>query len=336
MSGTARHAFFDASVYLALYGLPPKDLEQVRKLVDLVESGHLIVYLTSQVEDEFRRRRAAVIDGYLEHLRDARLSVTPPAMIRGTPEALALLQSVAAAERGRAELCGSLLAAAKARRLPADELLEILFQRTQRVACDQYLDAASTRRALGKPPGKKASLGDAVNWEALLSNVQYQADLCLVTQDSDFASPLDREEIDEYLSEEWLQRRCSQIRHYRDFLRFLDVEYPGFHLATDVWKHMLIEALGRSESFNQTHEVVHKLAQRDFSAAEARQLLTLAMQNSQVRWIARDPDVKGLIDRLIAIHEASLPPLLVAPWQAILSGAANALDEPPSGEEIAR
>jgi hypothetical protein len=44
---------------------------------------------------------------------------------------------------------------------------------------------------LGNPPGKPGSCGDAVNWEALLQGCPNGEDLELVSEDRDYASPLD-------------------------------------------------------------------------------------------------------------------------------------------------
>jgi hypothetical protein len=335
VSEAVHHAFFDASVYLDLYAFPPEDLDQVNKLAALVEAGSLVIYLPSQVEDEFRRRRSGVIAELLKPLRDARVGVATPAMARGRREPSELRQHATAAEKARSELLNALVSSARAKTLPADVLLHSLFGHARRLPCDSCFDAASTRRALGNPPGKKTSLGDAVNWEALLASVDKDCDLCLVSSDGDFASPLDPEALDEYLAEEWANLKNSKVRFYRDFPRFLETEYPGIHLVTDIWKHLLIQALGRSGSFDRTHDLVHRLARhREFTTAEAELLLTIALQNQQVRWIARDADVQDLLDRVVRTHGQSLSPVLVGKWQFILGGKAPAYGPEPTDEEI--
>jgi hypothetical protein len=329
-----KHTFFDASVYLGLYGLPPKDLRQVAKLVELVEAGHLVIYLTSQVKDEFRRRRAGVIDSFLKPLEGVRLRFALPHMARETADAKALMRHVTAAETTRAKAMSELRSAAIGQRLPADVILTSLFGRAKHVDCTQYLQSAATRRALGNPPGKKAALGDAVSWEALLDCVQERQDLCFVSSDSDFASALDAEDFDEFLAEEWRSRRRSEVRFFRGFRPFLEAEYPRIHLATDVWKHLLIESIARCESFESTHVTVDKLSKQTFTLPEAERLLDLALENDQVRWIARDGDVSGLIERIIQEHEKNLPVRLVAFWRLVLGGKMRAFSPAPTADDL--
>jgi hypothetical protein len=204
--------------------------------------------------------------------------------------------------------------------LLADELIDDLLSDARLVNTGTVIAAAEARRSLGKPPGKKNSLGDAVNWESLLGSVPDGAHLCLVSSDSDYASPLDANDLDEYLAEEWRNRKGSTVQLFRNFFSFLEAEYPDIHLVTDVWKHLLIESLSRCTTFDETHQTVQRLARHDLTALEAERLLQLALENNQVRWIALDADVRGLIEPLIGAHGTTLPPVLVGKWRRILTG----------------
>ena len=69
-------AYFDACTYLSLFQLPPKDLEELEKLAALIDTGRLEIFLSSQVQHEFRRRRAGVIAERLKPLREARRNLS--------------------------------------------------------------------------------------------------------------------------------------------------------------------------------------------------------------------------------------------------------------------
>jgi hypothetical protein len=69
--------------------------------------------------------------------------------------------------------------------------------------------------SVGNPPGKKGSLGDAINWEALLENVPDGEDLYLIADDRDYFSVLDENKPREFLIREWKEKRESDVFFYR-------------------------------------------------------------------------------------------------------------------------
>ncbi|HXN89181.1 MAG TPA: hypothetical protein VN890_07505 [Methylocella sp.] len=98
---------------------------------------------------------------------------------------------------------------AKERRLKADFLIEDIFKDTESIPITiDILGRAKTRVEIGNPPGKAGSMGDAVNWEAILhSEDMVFENLNIVSIDKDFASPLDENELNPFLK-----------REYEDFL----------------------------------------------------------------------------------------------------------------------
>ena len=55
--GEFMNLFIDTNIFLSFYHLSSADLEELRKLVVLIDQGRLKLYLPSQVVDEFRRNR---------------------------------------------------------------------------------------------------------------------------------------------------------------------------------------------------------------------------------------------------------------------------------------
>lgn len=333
-AGAKQHAFFDASVFLSLYQLSPKDLEGLNKLVELVDADQLVVFLPSQVEDEHRRRRAKVVADVLKALREANLQVALPAMARETAEFVALAEAMDAARKTRECLAETLLTKAAAQVLPADVFLMRLFKGATKLACSAVIEAAQTRHALGNPPGKKDSLGDAVNWEALLRYVPDHQDLSLVTSDADFASPLDRQAPDEFLAREWTSVKGGTLSLYRGLDGYLDDRFPNLRLVTDLRKHLMIEEFLASGSFNETHALVPRLDRyAPFTADEVQRLLVGGLENNQIRWLARDPDVHRFLTRLLATHRRHLPEQLTAKWDIVMSDETRLYGSAPTDEE---
>jgi hypothetical protein len=77
---------------------------------------------------------------------------------------------------------------------------------------DAVFSTAIGRADKGNPPGKKDSYGDQYNWEMLLAKVP-EADLYVVSKDTDFASALAKSDKNgaiapnDFLRREWAERK---------------------------------------------------------------------------------------------------------------------------------
>ena len=327
--------FLDANSYLGFYSLSPADVLELAKLEDLIGFGKLTLYLPDQVQDEVRRNRARVVAHLIKPVRDGRVQVPSPPFLATNQQADALKKALTEAQKAHSKLLEELDDSARDGTFPADARIGTLFKKAQKISEPNAFALASQRKALGRPPGKGGSLGDAVNWETLLRHVPRGQDLCFVTADGDFASPLEGSRLDEYLLDEWYKSKKSTIHFYRDIKSFLESTFPQIHLASDVRKYFLIEALVESGSFAGTHSAVAELAKFDsFSLNEASRILAVSLENSQVRWLARDDDVKELIGKVLGPHRSALPRPLVAKWDYLISDAAPSYASPPTDEEV--
>ena len=121
-----------------------------------------------------------------------------------------------------------------------------------------------------------------------------------VSGDSDYVSPLDDSEINEYLADEWESKKKSGVIFFRRISEFFKDSFPAIHLASEVEKDDLIQKLSKSPSFTHTHVLVAKLAKFDeFSPEHVEQLVAAAETNSQVEWILDDDDVKAFYANLL-------------------------------------
>ena len=329
--------FLDANTYLGFYFLTPREIDELAKLVDLLRYKKINLLLPGQVEDEVRRNREVRIEAALKPLADARLQVSLPALAERTSSGDALKKSLSDTSKARQQLLTELLTQAENHQLPADRLVAGLMALSQRIPDKAVFASAAQRKALGNPPGKGQTIGDALNWEAMLATVPHGVDLCFVSADRDFASPLDDSRLHEFLQEEWIRLKGSTIHFYREIKSFFQAKYPNIHLSSDVRKYFLIEELISSPSFVDTHNVVGQLSVYDsFTLGEAQRILSGGMENSQVRWLARDPDVGGFLNEVIAPHRAALPKSLVDRWQFVMSGRGYPYGPAPTDEDIAR
>lgn len=318
------HLFLDTNIYLGFFELSGDDLEELRKLAVAVRSGGTVLYLTDHVCDEFRRRRAGTIAASLKLVESAQLPKSYPRLFTnlvGYPELRTTLETF---ERQRAALLEEARAAAAGADLQADRLISELFEIAHRIPISTEIrSAAETRQFFGNPPGKKDSIGDAINWESLLSAVPSEADLVLVTADRDFASKLDPRVADEFLSEEWSVAKHSGLSLHASLTAAFTVHYPAIRLAADLERNLAIDALITSFNFHDTHLAIQKLsAFAEFTPEEAASMVEAAPSNSQIRQIITDPDVRSFYTGLATRFGEQLEAASLA-WLREALGAAD-------------
>lgn len=317
------HLFLDTNIYLGFFKLSGDDLEELRKLAVAVRSGDTVLYLPDQVCDEFRRNRASTISESLRIVESAQLPKAYPRLftnLDGYPEMRKTLDSF---ERQRGELLEKAKAAALGDNLHADQLIRELFEIAHRVPLAAEIRAsAETRRLLGNPPGKKDSMGDAINWESLLADVPAGDDLVLVSADGDYASKLDPRVADEFLSEEWARLKQAAISLHGSLTAAFKAHYPAIRLAADLEKTLAIDALIASPNFRSTHLAIQKLsAFAEFTPVEAANMIEAAMSNSQIRQIIGDVDLREFYSILAERFCDQLEPANVAWLREALAAA---------------
>lgn len=101
--------------------------------------------------------------------------------------------------------------------------------------------------------------------------------------------------IDRTVSNEGLEDLCSLCRQ-----EVAEAEKQDFRTVGDREKDELIDALGESRNFSDTHFLIGKLAiYRDWSEQQREKLFSAALKNAQVRWLLRDEDVRGFYTMLL-------------------------------------
>lgn len=312
--------FIDTNIFLNFFHYSSDDLEELKKLAVVLREGRLRLLLPEQVVVEFHRNREAKIADSLKRLRDTRLSPQFPQMCKDYPEYDELRGHQRAFEEAHRRLIDQIIADVDAKSLKADALIESLFEVAVRIeTTPALLDRARIRFDVGNPPGKNRSLGDALNWEALLQQVDAGRDLHLVSGDSDYCSDLDDNRLDGFLAEEWETAKRARVSVFKRLSAFFRAEFPQIRLAAEAEKDLAIRDLGNSGSFSQTHGLVARLQQyADFTPAQLNEIVSAALTNNQVYWIAGDDDVHAFLSTVIQGHENQIEPENLAKLKELL------------------
>ncbi len=230
------------------------DLEELKKLLVLLDSKDLTLYVTEQVLDEYARNRENKIADALGRLRDIKLNHQNPQLCQGYPEYQNLRELQKQMQAFYSDLLTKLDADIAAQTLKADQLLESLVAKASRITrVEEVVGQARRRMELGNPPGKAGSLGDAINWESLLAGVPDAQDIYIIADDGDWASALDRYQFKNFFYNEWTVRKKA------------------------------IKKFATCGNFGATHVAVAKLAQiAEFTPVQANEIVGAALSNNQI------------------------------------------------------
>ncbi|MEB1204426.1 hypothetical protein VDQ63_21270, partial [Xanthomonas campestris pv. campestris] len=192
--------------------------------------------------------------------------------------------------------------------LLTDALIKDIFDKIHPIPDTPDLYAKSQMRmALGNPPGKNGSIGDAVNWLALLEAVPVGENLHVISEDGDFYSTLDENRPHPFLKQEWKEVKKGDLLVYRTLSEFMKAHFDGVAFSYDKNKEALIDSLTESASFAETHNLVSKLEQFSyFSLKEIQRILAAAVSNNQFGWIVDDNDVYEFLKRVAVPRMANL------------------------------
>lgn len=301
--------FLDTNIWLSFYHYSNDDLEELRKLVVLIEKEKVTLHVTDQVVDEFRRNRNAKFNDAIKRFKGDRLNDQFPQLCKDYEEPY---ERVRAAIRQYNEAKGLLLRRLTEdfgkEKLKADVVIKELFAKAKQIVASQLLvTRAFWRHQRGNPPGKKDSLGDAINWECLLEHVEDGHDLHLIAEDVDYRMEGSDDEFSPFLEREWSTRKHGKVRYYRRLSAFFNEKFPQIKLATELEKEILIKDLAKSPTFKATRRTLRGLEKfDDLTDDQAGEVIDAALDNNQIFWIADEPGVRSTLAKLLAPHRSAL------------------------------
>jgi len=300
--------FIDTNVLLSFYHLTNDDLEELRKLSVLIDQGKINLILPRQVIHEFKRNRESKISDSLKKLNEQKTKSQFPQICKDYPEYKDLRAQQSKYQKSHSQLIQKLSEDIRNKNLKADVIIQELFSKGTIIeTSNEVVDKAKIRMAIGNPPGKKGSFGDAINWESILQSIEEEKDIHFVADDKDYFSILDDQEFDDFLLDEWKNNKKSDLFYYRRLSTFFKEHFPHIKLASELEKEILIGDLANSGNFKSTHSAIEKLSKHtDFTVAQVDEILSAAIDNRQVRWIITDEDVKDFISTIISGKEDHL------------------------------
>ena len=285
-----RNLYIDTNVYLTFYHFSNEDLEELKKLIALINTGNITLYLPQQTRNEFDRNREVKIADSLEKLRGTKLGNQFPMICHSYDEYALMKKAIKTFETSKSELLDKLQHDAETRTLLADEVLNQLFSKASIIeTSDDILKRSILRFDIGNPPGKDKSYGDAINWESLLDETPEDKDLYFVSDDKDYYSKLNDKKFNEYLLKEWKEKKSSNLHYFKRLTDFFKKHYPDIEISSETEKEIIIKNLSEAYSFENAKSVIRKLRNFDnFSIKQLNDITSAFATNSQIYWIKND------------------------------------------------
>lgn len=289
----------DTNIYLAFYEFSQDDLKKLSEAFDLAGQHEFSFLSTKQIKDEFERRRSSVISKSLDKLRDLKVPGIPT-MLQGINEANNFIESRKSLAETHKNFVDAAYKKVTEKALAADVLISKILENSTNIDLhSEIIERAKFRVECGNPPGKKGSLGDAINWEALLSIDDDKNDVVIVTQDRDYIDPLDKSALNSFLRLERQENHPSEIRLFQTLGEFISNLFPKANVEIFQEVDKKISALAGSTSFANTHAAIAELSSVDyFTKKQAATLVHILNQNDQVKWILDDKDVRDFYTKL--------------------------------------
>lgn len=314
--------FLDTNIWLSFYHFSGDDLEQLRKLIVLMDQDRLKLYLPEQVDDEFTRNRDTKVADALKQFREQRLGNLFPQMCKEYEEYGTMRKAIRQYGSAKNVLLDRLMADCSSESLKADRIIAELFGKAVRLATTEEVIARAKRRYdLGNPPGKDKSYGDAVNWECLLSGIANCEDLFFVSADADYCARTDSDLFSPFLQKEWAHEKRGRILFFKQLSSFFQDQFPDIRVAMELAKELIIRDFANSSSFRGTRRSLRQVVRfSDFTDDQLNDIVSATISNRQIYLIILDSDINRMLRTLITGNESRVEPESLRRFQAHLDG----------------
>lgn len=282
-----KNLYIDTNVFLTFYHFSNEDLEELKKLIALINTGNIKLYIPEQTGNEFSRNREVKIADSLDKLRGIKQGNQFPMICHSYEEYELMKIAIKQFETNKTKLLKKLQHDAESGTLLADEVLDQLFSKAINIeTSEDILNRSIMRYNIGNPPGKDKSYGDAINWESLLEHASEDDDMYFISDDKDFYSKLNEKKFNEFLLKEWKKKKNCELHYFRKLTDFFKKHYPDIEISSETEKEIIIKNLSEVYSFDNAKTVVRKLREFDnFSIKQLNDITTAFATNNQISWI---------------------------------------------------
>lgn len=319
MAENPKYLFIDTNIYLKFYHFSNDDLEELKKVVALLNNGEIKLFIPKQVKNEFYRNRDGKLADAIKQIKDSKIQMEFPSFCKSYFHYDEIKKYLKYVDKEKYELLKTLLEDIKNKKLKADNVVEQLFTNAEEIDyTPEIVERSKLRYDLGNPPGKGNSYGDALNWECLLtiknSHLGEKYDLYFISDDKDYASLIDKNDFNPFLAKEWNKQKDSKILFYKNLTDFFKENYSYIKLADDFERELLVSKLVNSYSFyNARYNLLalHNFGIGELSNEQVERILTASINNTQINWISGDEDINKMLYKIIDKYDLEINTILL-------------------------
>ena len=217
-----KNVFIDTNILLSFFSYSTDHLNKLEELVELIKKKKVHLFISQQVVDEFNRNRDVKLKEVLKNLNTFSMDLKSPVVCHDLKEMKELQEVLSKASELKKKLIDATIIQIKSKMLKADKLINEIFSISNPISISEIIFNRARRRFdIGNPPGKNASYGDAINWEALLEVVPNSENLYFIVRDKDYVSAIDQNDFSSFLKDEWKTKKKSEIIYYDLLSKFL-------------------------------------------------------------------------------------------------------------------
>ncbi len=309
------HIFIDANILVGFFEIKPGSLSDLEKLISVVKLGKATLWLPEQTKREFWRNREKNIKKSIQEFEQGQSLGNAPLLVRENAHFGDLVKKAKEVDEIKRNIAKAIKNDIDGQATYADTIIRKLFDISKPINTDddEIFNAAWRRAQCHLPPGKSDDIGDRLCWVGLLKTLPDAAALHIVSDDTDYKNEGFSDGVRPYLEYEWKEKKNGEVKLWERTSQFLSANFPDAENAIEMERLILANGLKDSFNYANTHQVIAQLTTLgNFNSEQSRLISEAIIDNSQVRDIRFDPDVKAFYLGFIKSHKDKIDADLLA------------------------
>ena len=309
------HIFLDANILVGFFEIKPGSLSDLEKLISVVKLGKATLWLPEQTKREFWRNREKNIKKSIQEFEQGQSLGNAPLLVRENAHFGDLVKKAKEVDEIKRNIAKAIKNDIDGQATYADTIIRKLFDISKPINTDddEIFNAAWRRAQCHLPPGKSDDIGDRLCWVGLLKTLPDAAALHIVSDDTDYKNEGFSDGVRPYLEYEWKEKKNGEVKLWERTSQFLSANFPDAENAIEMERLILANGLKDSFNYANTHQVIAQLTTLgNFNSEQSRLISEAIIDNSQVRDIRFDPDVKAFYLGFIKSHKDKIDADLLA------------------------
>lgn len=212
----------DTNIFLNFYRMSDQSLTSLDSLLGLIKTKKIELILPKQIRDEFFRDKSIVSKDFIFGL-EKNLDIRTPLFLKSYKKVKDLSSLVSKLEKIKKDIIIENNKRISNPKSKINTKIKKVFDLALKPdESEALLQKAYFRTLRGNPPRKNnKSFGDAIIWETVIDRY-IDEDITIISNDGDFESETVKENINEFLENEWKQKSTKSIKLYCNFGTFIN------------------------------------------------------------------------------------------------------------------